>query len=100
MQGKVYINYENDLTSQEQVIITHLCHAKTSTTMIAHTLESIIEGRAFTSQLLHRMRTKHMVERYGHDMHDLPGLFDKCRQVKSEGGLFEIIPSPTDFGIK
>ena len=41
-----------------------------------------------------------MVERYGEDMHDLPGLFEKCRQVKSEGGLFEIVPSPTDFGIK
>jgi len=100
MEGKSYVNFEKDLTKKEELLIYHLSCAKVSITVMSTALESVSPGRAFTSQLLTRMRLKILRSRYGNDMHDLPGLFKKCNQVQSEGGTFEIVPSPIDFGIK
>ena len=100
IEGKDYVNFEKDLTKEEQLVIFHLSCAKVTVTQMATALESISPGRAFTPQLLKRLRLKILQSRYGTDMHDLPGLFEKCKQVQAGGGTFEIVPSSSDFGIE
>ena len=94
------VNYERDLTKNESLMIQLLSCSKVSITHIATSLESMYENRAYTPVLLKRLRQKHLHAKYGEDMHDLPSLFKKCNQVKAEGGVFEIVPSPQDFGFK
>ena len=67
-----------------------------------NTLESVVEEKALTPALLQLMRRKHLAKQYGHNIHYLPppGLFEKCQRAKSEGGLFEIVLSPANVGIK
>ena len=98
--GKIYVNLASDLTHQEDTLIQYLSTARMSIPEMSSALERIFPGRAFTSELLHRQKGKHLDERYGTDRHDIPGLFQKCHDVRSLGGIFEIEPSSSDFGIQ
>ena len=53
-----HVNFEKDLTKEEELLIFNLLCAKVSVTMMSTTLESISPGRASTSQLLSIMRLK------------------------------------------
>ena len=100
MEGKVYISFEADLTKSELNYIEILCVARNTVTQISTALEKTSPGRAFEHVMLNRIKKKVMTTKYGKDMHDLPGLHDKCREIWLNGGIFEIIPSPADFGIE
>ena len=91
MDGNTFIKYEGDLLKSEEVLIHHLCLAKLSTTQMATALESVSDRHAFSPVLLHRMRVKHLRARYGNDMHDFPGLYDKCKQLQREGSVFNFL---------
>ena len=46
------------------------------------------------------MKKKNLTARYGTYMHDLPGLLEKYQQIRENCGMFEIVPSPIDWGMK
>ena len=99
VEGTTYVNLERDLTPQEDMAIMHCSIARMSIPQISTLLCQLNPGRAYTSQLLHRLKKNHLDARLGEGRHGLDALFDKCRIIRQEGGVFEITPGE-DFGIE
>jgi len=100
INGRVYVNFESNLEPEEESLIKHLSTARLNIPHMSIALERIFPSRAFTNQMLDRMKRKQLDDMFGKDRHNLPGLLAKCDAVRKNGGTFVIEPSSDDFGIK
>ena len=100
MDGKQHVVFEKSLTLPESEFIKEQSITRIDVPMMTVNLEERFPGRCYSKNLLHRLREKHLKQKYGPDGHHLPDLFAKGHLIRDLGGIFAVVPSSEDFGIK
>ena len=72
IDGIDVVNYEGDLTADENDLMNTLSHTRLSLARIATTMEALFTGQLFTAALINRVKIKRLNLSYGSDRHGLP----------------------------